>query len=95
MTDAFSQAAYGVYIIHAWVLCFVTWLAIGAIERHTGGTIQFKPGAGRSASCIGGSGQPGEHLIWIAFAVSALVTQLICWPLAYWLRKLPGLREIL
>ena len=82
-----AQAAYTVYIIHPWIVACVTRAALatfGANGTHFDG---FPPVA---LECPWGT-----SIQWAAWAVSALVIQLIVWPLAFYVRKLPGLREIL
>ena len=84
--DFLSQAAYGVYILH-FVLLGPAVYAYTRILEATGQLIIFTycvaKGAWYSMTPLEG------WQLFLGFLFSALLMNLVLWPLAYWLRKLP------
>jgi hypothetical protein len=72
------------------VLTVMTELCILALNTQDGVNIQFQDNKRVSSSCVGGDGK-----LWLAFICTSLATQLVCWPLGWAMRRLPGLRQIL
>lgn len=89
-TTFFSDAAYTAYLIHSFVLILFTWLYIRLVETAWGVEIRFPANSTTSNTDLGGDG-----LIWFGWLGTNLLTQLVVWPLAWGLRRLPGLNKIL
>jgi glucan biosynthesis protein C len=87
-TKFFSDAAYTVYLIHPCIVVLVSSLWIHIYES-LGFKLEWKELS--SYTPIEGGGIT-LSLSWLC---SNLLTHAIVWPLAWYIRKLPGLRQIL
>lgn len=99
ITKFFSRSAYAVYIIHPFVLCPVLYVWIGILRSQYGIQIEFPftksssvvpERSFSSATDVGSDG-----LVLLGWFFVNVVTQLITWPLASLLTKIPGLNTIL
>merc|ERR1712187_171596 len=92
-----SNATFLVYIIHPYVLMPVVWSyvalirACGAIVVRTQLSSAFFQGHCPFAYAVQ-SGSDG--LLWLGWFYTLLVVNAIVWPLAHFLRQLPGLRHV-
>ena len=94
----FAESAYCVYLIHAYVIVVCEWAYVVAYDRRVGGLrsgddaprIHFAKGSVASSTRWESDGD-----LWLGWACTVVVSQLIVWPLAAAIRKLPGLNKIL
>lgn len=89
-TVFFSEAAYGVYIMHPLVWPVVSWTYV-KILRTMGYTLSF-------ALCDGlvtSSDDIGVGAVACGWLYTLTLSNFILWPLAFYVRKLPGLRNVL
>lgn len=99
-----SEAAFGVYLIHPLIVTGFTAVFVTVYNSMYEDAIQFgidcdtgKPDddfAHVSCSELQGPGEGSVDLL-IGFVLVFTATQLVVWPLAWILRRLPGLRHIL
>mmetsp|Transcript_23408 Transcript_23408/g.65807 ORF Transcript_23408/g.65807 Transcript_23408/m.65807 type:complete len:85 (+) Transcript_23408:1-255(+) len=82
-------AAYTVYLIQAPVIAAVTWLWIFILRNGMGIDVIFEPGTSISHTKL------TEGQIWLGWFFICTLVQLIIWPLAFFIRLLPGLNRIL
>ena len=85
-----SQAAYTVYIVHPLVVVPVTWSYKALLEEVGGESLYFCPDTSVSKTRLTHDG-----LVWLGFAYTSILSLLILWPSAHFIRKLPGLNQIL
>lgn len=97
-----SRSAYGVYLIHPIIITGLTSIFVKVYNYINGynviefAVIEFTndPYTNYSESALLGPDNGSVHLC-IGFIIVLVATHLICWPLAWILTKLPGLRNIL
>ena len=82
------QGAYTVYLIQAPVIASITWLWIYILQIMNI-DIVFEEGTSTSSTPM------NEGVIWLSWFFICFVVQIIIWPLAFFIRKLPGLNQIL
>jgi len=87
----FSEAAYGVYIIHPVVWPVVSYTYV-MILRAMGVELTFSYATDMQAVS---SDDIGAWRVALGFFYTFCISNLILWPTAFYLRKLPGLREVL
>merc|ERR1712232_134386 len=90
-TKFFSEAAYGVYILHAAVWPVVSYSYV-LILRASGVHLSF---ARTTDFQVVSSDDIGTWRVVLGFLYTFFISNLILWPLAFYLRKLPGLRTVL
>lgn len=90
-TQFFSEAAYGVYILHAAVWPVVSYTYV-LILRASGVSLSFTEA---TDGVVVSSDDIGTWRVALGFLYTFFVSNLILWPLAFYLRKLPGLRNVL
>jgi len=91
ISQFFSEAAYGVYILHAAVWPVVSYTYV-LLLRASGVPVSFSPVTdGQFVS----SDDIGTWRVVLGFLYTFFLSSLILWPLAFFLRKLPGLRNVL
>ena len=88
-TRFFSKSAYMVYLFHPWVLVSLTFAYNYILKHGCGVIVEFGNHSFSSTTKI-----PSRY-IWIGFVTVGLTTQLVVWPLSFYLRKLPGLRQVM
>ena len=88
-TRFFSKSAYMVYLFHPWVLVSLTFAYNYFLKHGCGIIVEFENHSFSSTTKI-----PSKY-IWIGFVTVGLTTQLVVWPLSFYLRKLPGLRQVM
>lgn len=86
-----SEAAYTVYLLHPAAVAGLTSLWIYIYENAGYGEIDFFDDNLYSETPIAG----GEWTLLISWIVVNLVCHCLIWPLAWWIRRLPALRNIL
>jgi len=87
----FSESAYGVYILHPVVWPMISYTYV-LLLRAGGVSISF------SVATDGQVVSPDDIGTWrvvLGFLYTLCISNLILWPLAFYLRKLPGLRNVL
>ena len=84
-----ANAAYGVYLIHPWVVTPLTALWIYILHTVFGVDIRFPNGN------VSSTDDPRELLIWAGYLFVGGLSQLLVWPLAHCFRKLPLVRNVL
>merc|ERR1712232_390556 len=88
----FSEAAYGVYILHAAVWPVVSYTYVLLLRAISDELVFFsKARDGQIVSC----NDIGTWRVVLGFLYTFFLSNLILWPLAFYLRKLPGLRNVL
>jgi len=92
-----SEATFLVYVIHPYVFEPVTWSyvalirACGAVVVKTQLSSQAFSGAYPFAFAVQSE---SDVFLWLGWFYTLLVGNALVWPLAHFLRKLPGLREV-
>lgn len=91
-----ADSAYTVYLVHPTVITGATSVYIWVYNSLCDGSITFKEGRATavSESHLEGPYDGGFHLFF-GWLVVMVVSHAIVWPLAWGLRQLPGLREVL
>jgi len=87
----FSEAAYGVYILHAAVWPVVSYTYV-LLLRAGDVSVSFSQA---TDGMIVSSDDIGTWLVVLGFLYTFFISNLILWPMAFFLRKLPGLRNVL
>jgi len=98
----FAGGAYTVYLIHPWVVVPLTF-AYGKALGSAGMAVFPPPSVDPTSEAFAhlqafgftSIAQVGDGWIWLGWCVVSILSNLILWPLAHGLRKLPGLRNIL
>jgi hypothetical protein len=92
-----SDATFLVYIIHPYVVTPVTWSFVALIRA--GGAVVVRTQL--STEAFGGAypyafavQSDSDVFLWLGWLYTLLVANTLVWPLARFLRKLPGLREV-
>eukprot|EP01083_Nonionella_stella_P068275 181182_1 len=85
-----SKNAYTVYLIHPLVLVPATWTFTKLLKLFNGTEIIFCKDSVVSKTHFG-----GDYLVWVGFFYTICVTMLIVWPLAWCIRRIPGLDKII
>eukprot|EP01083_Nonionella_stella_P068276 181184_1 len=85
-----STNAYTVYLIHPLVLVPATWTFTQLLKLFNGTEIIFCEDSTASKTHFG-----GDYLVWVGFFYTICVTMLIVWPLAWCIRRIPGLDKII
>ena len=86
-------AAYMVYVIQFWPM-ELAMLVFAEILKAAGVPLVFE---GTNFSTVGADGQPvllSDGIIWGGWVFVFVLTQLILWPLCFYLRKLPVLNKM-
>lgn len=89
-TKFFSEAAYAVYLIHPWIVVTLTWSYVLLLKAVWDIEVVFPQGQSSSATNLGNAG-----LLLLGWVYTAVLGQLIVWPLAWGVKKLPGFNQIL
>merc|ERR1719499_1781580 len=89
-TSFFSVHAYCVYLIHPLVLCPVSWTWTFVLEAINGVDLEFCVDSTTSLTHFG-----GHYLVYIGWLYTAILSLLIVWPLAWCIRKIPGMNKII
>ena len=89
-TKFFAKSAYTVYIIHPLIVCFVTWTYTKILKGINGVELVFCHDEQASRTHFG-----NDWLVLFGWIYTVVVSLLIVWPLAHYIRQLPGLRNIL
>jgi len=103
ITKMFAEAAYAVYIIHPLIIfpCFYAtvniikacqWATVFNMVKTPPTAFQLPVPAYFLAVPMGTS---EEGVVWFGFVITALLSMVVVWPVAYLLRKLPLLRDVL
>ena len=90
VTNFFSKSAYTVYIIHPLIAVPVTWSFQLLLEVFDDTKLYFCKDTSVSKTHF-----KNNWLIWFGWVYAVVLSLLILWPLAWCIRKLPGLRLIL
>lgn len=90
-TKILSEAAYTVYIIHPIFVIGTSSLWIKVYESLTGQEIEWVAPLFYSSTPLDGGGLT----LAISWLVSNILVHVLVWPSSWYLRKLPGLRQIL
>ena len=85
-----SEAAYTVILIHPFFIVPLTWAWVRILRAGFGVDVQFASDSTSSSTDLGKDG-----LVWLGWMFVALLTQLLVWPTAAAVRRLPGCRWIL
>ena len=88
-TAFFSKSAYMVYLFHPWVLVTFTFVYNYILKHVCNIIVEFENHSFASTTPI-----PSEY-IWIGFFSVGIITQIVVWPLSFYLRQLPGLRSVM
>lgn len=105
----FSEAAYTVYLIHGWTITLVGWswfLILGAMgdevhwrsnSRHSNSEIKstWSEINWRANSRASSTEIESTWLIFSGFVYTAVLSNLVTWPIAHEIRKLPVLKTML
>ncbi|CAB9517847.1 acyltransferase 3 [Seminavis robusta] len=92
---ALADAAYGVYILHPLVITGATAAFLKIYNNlHQDNPLQFEDESVVSKTQLQGPGDGSLHLL-AGFLILSVVCNLVCWPLAWWIRQLPGFRRSL
>jgi glucan biosynthesis protein C len=96
LLKALAEAAYTVYIIHALVITSLTAAFVAVYNKlYDENPIEFEDDDSETSETkLGGPGDGSLHLF-VGWIVVFVVTQLVVWPLSWWLRRLPGFKEVL
>lgn len=86
----FSEAAFTVYLIHSVVITVVAWTWFLIIDLMSSTDLYWPPDNGQSTTALSST-----WLLVAGWAYTAVLSMAIVWPLAFYLRKLPGLRDVL
>ena len=89
-TRFLSQSAYTVYIIHPLVVVSVTRSYQAILEAVSDTKLYFCHDTSVSKTHF-----ESDWFIWLGWVYTVLVSLLVLWPLAWCIRRLPGLRSIL
>jgi len=103
ITKMFAEAAYTVYIIHPLIIfpCFYAtvniimacqWATVFNMVKTPPSAFQLPVPAYFLAVPTGTS---EEGVVWFGFVITALLSMVVVWPVAYLLKKLPLLRDVL
>lgn len=98
MTEFFAESAYTVYLIHPLI---IAGLAAGFVEIYRAGDYGSGIEFDFDSSCCSVSDTPlvgpdnGGAVLCLGWLVVNILTHLIVWPLAWYVKKLPVLRDIL
>lgn len=90
ITKFFSGAAYTVYIIHPLVVCPITYTWTLIVYKINGVKFLFCDDSHASKIHFG-----ANYLVWMGWLYTVVISLLILWPLAHYIRKLPVLNKIL
>ena len=93
LTKAMADSAYTVYLLHPPVVTAATAAFVKIYNDMYGGVLEFDQYA-NSTNTLEGIGDGSLHLSIGWFCVFVL-SHLICWPLAWWIRHLPGFNQVL
>lgn len=96
ITKAMTEAAYGVYLLHPLVVTSLTIVFVQAYNSLYGSTypIYFEPDKTYSFSPLAGPDE-GGLVLGVGWLLVNILSQLILWPLCWYLKQLPGLRSII
>eukprot|EP01084_Bolivina_argentea_P300324 517831_1 len=89
-TKVFSRSAYGVYILHPLIVVPVTYSYERILNAWKGQEYYFCDDTSVSKTHFS-----SNWLIWLGCVYSVCLSLLILWPLAWYIRQLPGLNKIL
>ena len=87
----FADAAYCVYIIHPWVVTPLLWTWTQILPAAGGPAIVFPSNGSMTSSTNFGD----DGLVVVGWLYACVVGQVIVWPLAWYVRKLPLLNRVL
>ena len=87
--DMLSGASYAVYIIHPYVVCLATYSWVGILAS-MGIDCEFPEDSGNSSATPFSTG-----LVFAGWLYCVVLSQLIVWPLAHFIRQLPVIRNYL
>lgn len=92
----FAQATYTVYIIHPIIIVPLTGAYVTVYNRMYGSEqpILYWPDTTMLGSPLVGAGN-GSLALFVGWVVVGLLSHLVVWPLASFLRTLPGLKQVL
>jgi len=90
MSKFFSDAAYTVYLIHPLVVVPIMWTYILLLDSLSNVKIEFPDQGSVSSTLLGSDG-----FIWLGWVYVSVLSQAIVWPLAWTVRKLPLLNQVL
>jgi len=86
----FSIHAYTVYLIHPWVIVPVAWTWTFILKAINGVELEFCKDSTMSLTHFG-----GNYLVYIGWFYTVILSLLIVWPLAWSIRKIPGMNKII
>merc|ERR1719242_1479412 len=89
-TKFFSQHAYCVYLIHPWIIVPAAWTWKLLLEALNGVELEFCVDSSTSLTHFG-----GNYLVYIGWLYTVVLSLLIVWPLAWCIRKIPGMNKII
>merc|ERR1719433_2506226 len=90
VTKFFANAAYAAYLIHPWIVVPLTYCFQLILEGPLDSVVYFAEGEGSYSKTVLKDGY-----LWMGWFFVAFLSQLITWPLASGLRRLPLFREVL
>lgn len=89
-TKFYSDAAYTVYLIHPWIVVPLAWSYVLFLRYICNVDVTFGMNTNGSDTDLG-----NDAFIWLGWIYVASFSQVIVWPVAWGLRQLPGLNQIL
>jgi peptidoglycan/LPS O-acetylase OafA/YrhL len=94
MSRYLTEAAYTVYLIHPLVVVAATSAFVVVYNILYDDAIKFKEDSTLSESELGGPGDGSLHLF-VGWIIVFVISHGITWPLSWWIRRLPGFKQVL
>lgn len=89
-TKFFANAAYALYLVHPVVVVLFTWSYVAMLNARSSDTVVFALNSTRSSSHL-----TNDSLVWSGWIYTSAMSLFVGWPVASYLRSLPGLSNIL
>jgi glucan biosynthesis protein C len=94
MSRYLAEAAYTVYLIHPLVVVAATSAFVVVYNILYDDAIKFEKDSILSESELGGPGDGSLHLF-VGWVIVFVISHSITWPLSWWIRRLPGFKQVL
>eukprot|EP01084_Bolivina_argentea_P107414 192041_1 len=89
-TKFLSQSAYTVYLIHPFIITPIIWSYQELMHFWKGTDFMFCHNESLSKTHL-----ENDALVWLGWIYTVVLSLIIVWPLAWGMRRLPGLNQIL
>ena len=90
LTRFLSVNAYAVYLFHPWIICPVAYSWSVLLHALGGPELVFCDGDNVSKTHFG-----HDYLVWIGWVYTTVVSLVIVWPIAWCIRRIPGMDKIM